>query len=298
MRMRRRKTAIFFLVLGICLSGLAFALNIGWILLNLREAVLMILGVIFFALIITGLILNTIFLFREIRRNEQHDAFLNAVTHELKTPIASIKLYLDTLKSRDVSDEKRDEFYDVMLADSDRLLHTVEQVLQAGRSGERKRHLNVGEVDIAAVLNEAITIVRTRYNLDDEVIRLTEPGDDLKVLGDEDSLRTVFVNLLDNAIKYSSPGPRVSIRVKRGTLNNKVDIFFRDNGIGIPSAELKRVFKRFYRGAGESVKQTKGTGLGLAIVRSIVESHGGRIRVDSKGVGRGSTFIVQLPLVS
>ncbi|MBX7053741.1 MAG: hypothetical protein K1X36_02215, partial [Pyrinomonadaceae bacterium] len=114
--MRRRKTAIFFLVLGIVLSVLAVALNIGWILLNVREAVLLVLGIIFFALIITGLILNTIFLVREIRRNEQHDAFLNAVTHELKTPIASIKLYLETLKARDLTPEKRSEFYDIMLA--------------------------------------------------------------------------------------------------------------------------------------------------------------------------------------
>src|SRR6187431_817332 len=99
--MRRRKTAVFFLVLGIILSALAIALNIGWILLNLREVALLVFGVIFFALIITGLILNTIFLLREIRRNEQHDAFLNSVTHELKTPVTSIKLHLETLKARE-----------------------------------------------------------------------------------------------------------------------------------------------------------------------------------------------------
>src|SRR5215211_3957657 len=115
--MRRRKSAIFFVILGISLIGLAVALNVGWILLNLREVALLILGIVFFALIITGLVLNTIFLVREIRKSEQQDAFLNAVTHELKTPIASIKLYLETLKTRDVSPEKRDEFYDVMLAD-------------------------------------------------------------------------------------------------------------------------------------------------------------------------------------
>src|SRR5512141_3382748 len=108
--MRRRRTAIFFLVLGIVLSVLAVAFNITWILLNLREVALLVLGVVFFALIITGLILNTIFLVREIRRNERHDAFLNAVTHELKTPIASIKLYLETLRSRELTPEKRLEF--------------------------------------------------------------------------------------------------------------------------------------------------------------------------------------------
>lgn len=296
--MRRRKTAIFFLVLGICLIALAVALNVGWILLNLTEVVLLVLGIVFFAVIITGLVLNTIFLVREIRRNEQHDAFLNAVTHELKTPVASIKLYLETLKSRDVTPEKREEFYDVMLADSDRLLQTVEQVLQAGQASEKKRQLSLHELDIGALLSESISIVRTRYNLDEDVMRLTEPATDLKVLGDEGDLRAVFVNLLDNAVKYSGEDRRISIRAKRTKLNNKVDVFVRDNGIGIPPGEMKRVFKRFYRVPGQSSRMTKGTGLGLAIVRSIVERHGGKVRVDSKGEGRGSTFVVQLPLVS
>lgn len=295
--MRRRKTAIFFLVLGICLIVLAVALNVGWILLNLTEVALLVLGIVFFALIITGLVLNTIFLFREIRRSEQHDAFLNSVTHELKTPIASIKLYLETLKSREVTPAKREEFYDIMLADSDRLLHTVEQILKAGQSGEKARRTDITEVDAAAVVNDAIGIVRSRYNLDDDVLRMTEPASELKVLGDADDLRTVFVNLLDNAVKYSGPERKVTIRAKKTALNNRVDIFVRDNGIGIPSAELKRVFRRFYRVADQTVRDKKGTGLGLAIVRSIVEKHGGRVKADSKGEGRGSTFVVQLPLV-
>ena len=295
--MRRRKTAIFFLILGICLSILAVALNVGWILLNLTEVVVLVLGIVFFALIITGLILNTIFLVREIRRSEQHDAFLNSITHELKTPIASIKLYLETLKSRDVSPEKRAEFYDVMLSDSNRLLQTVEQVLAAGRAGEKKRQMNVENVDISSVLYRAVDIVRSRYNLDDNILRITDPAEDLLVLGDEADLITVFVNLLDNAVKYSNHDRKISIRVKKSALNNKVDIFIRDNGLGIPQDELKRIFKRFYRVPTSTSKETKGTGLGLAIVRTIVKKHGGRISVDSKGEGRGTTFVVQLPLV-
>ena len=294
--MRRRKTAIFFLILGIGLSILAVALNVGWILLNLTEVVVLVLGIVFFALIITGLILNTIFLVREIRRSEQHDAFLNSITHELKTPIASIKLYLETLKSRDVAPEKRAEFYDVMLSDSDRLLHTVEQVLAAGRAGEKKRQMNVENVDISSVLYRAAEIVRSRYNLDDNVLRITDQTDDLRVLGDESDLITVFVNLLDNAVKYSGDDRKISVRVKKTALNNKVDIFIRDNGLGIPQDELKLIFKRFYRVPNASAKETKGTGLGLAIVRTTIKKHGGKISVDSKGEGRGTTFVVQLPL--
>src|SRR5438270_7732439 len=128
----RRKAIVFFLSLGVCLAGIAVAVGFGWIILNWREGVKVLLGVIFFGAITAGLILNTIFLVREIRRNEQHDSFINAVTHELKTPIASIRLYLETLQTRDVDDAKRREFYRIMLEDSDRLLHTIEQVLRAG----------------------------------------------------------------------------------------------------------------------------------------------------------------------
>jgi two-component system, OmpR family, sensor histidine kinase SenX3 len=293
--MRRRKTAIFFLVLGICLTAIAVTLNIGWVLLNLREVALLVLGVIFFAVIITGLVLNTIFLFREIRRNEQHDAFLNAVTHELKTPIASIRLYLETLKSRNVSPEKQREFYDVMLADSDRLLTTVEQVLQASRTRESKRQVSLSEIDLSKLLDDSIALVRTRHNLGDGVIRLTAPSESLRVVGDEAELQTAFVNLLDNAVKYSAENPKISVRTKTSALKNRVDILIKDNGVGIPPEDLKRIFKRFYRVAGKNGSGTKGTGLGLAIVRSILAKHGGSVRAQSRGVGQGSTFIVQLP---
>jgi signal transduction histidine kinase len=126
---------------------------------------------------------------------------------------------------------------------------------------------------------------------------MSEPASEIKVLGDADELRTVFVNLLDNAVKYSGDDKKISIRTKRTSLNNKVDVFIRDNGIGIPAPELKRVFKRFYRVSDEAAKGAKGTGLGLAIVRSIIAKHGGRIRADSKGPMRGTTFVVQLPLL-
>lgn len=293
--MRRRKTAIFFLVLGICLSALALALNVGWILLSFREVVILVLGIVFFALIITGLVLNTIFLVREIRRNEQHDAFLNAVTHELKTPIASIKLYLDTLRTRDVSGSERTEFYDRMLAESDRLLRTVEQVLKAGSEREARRQRFVEPVDIGQVLANTIASVSHRYNLARDSIRFTEPQERFMVAADEDELQTAFLNLLDNAVKYSDGQPRISVRVSRNGIGRRVAVVVRDNGLGIPAEDLKRVFKRFYRVPDPASKGTKGTGLGLYIVRSIVERYGGKVSADSKGPGKGSTFMIQLP---
>ncbi len=292
--MRRRKTAIFFLIFGISLSVLAVALNIGWILLNLREVALLVFGVVFFALIIAGLILNTIFLVREIRRNEQHDAFLNAVTHELKTPIASIKLYLETLKTRDLDAEKRNEFYDIMLADNQRLLGTVEQVLQASRTREKQRLMNLAELDLGNLIEDAIKTVREQRHLDEAVIRFSGPAESIKVLGDRTELSTAITNLLDNAIKYSDGEPKVSVRLKAASAHS-AEIFVRDNGIGMARGDLKRIFKRFYRVPNKSIDAAKGTGLGLAIVRSIVEKHGGGIKAESKGEGRGTTFVMQLP---
>jgi two-component system, OmpR family, sensor histidine kinase SenX3 len=293
---RRRKTAIFFVILGISLSLIAAALNIGWIILNIREVALLVFGVIFFSLIITGLILNTIFLVREIRRNEQHDAFLNAVTHELKTPIASIRLYLETLRSRELTEEKRKEFYDVMLADNDRLLSTVEQVLQASRTREKQQAMNAADIDLAALLDETISIIRTRHQLNETTIRFTPPDQAIMVHGDRADLQTAFSNLLENAIKYSGEEPRILVRLKASTVAKRAEVFIKDNGKGIPPADIKRIFRRFYR-VPQHARAAKGTGLGLSIVRAIIEKHGGSVGAESRGVGKGSTFFVRLPTV-
>src|SRR5918999_6126183 len=166
-RPRRRKSVAFFITLGVCLVILAVALNVGWILLNWREVALLVLGIIFFLVLIFGLVLNTTFLIREIRRNEQHDAFINAVTHELKTPIASIRLYLETLKTREVDEQQRREFYNIMLADSDRLLLTVEQVLRAGRTGLRRRRISNSVVNLGEMVQECLELTRIRYGLNE-----------------------------------------------------------------------------------------------------------------------------------
>src|SRR5882724_4911431 len=147
----RRRSIAFFTVLGICLVAGVVALNVGWIILNWREAGLLIAGLIIFPLIITGVVLNTVFLVREIRRNEQHEAFINAVTHELKTPVASMKLHLQTLQNRHVDEAKRQEFYGVMLEDSDRLLTTIEQVLRAGQVGAKRRRAGHMAIDLSAL---------------------------------------------------------------------------------------------------------------------------------------------------
>jgi len=280
--------------LGICLIALAVALIVGWIILNLQEIVLLVLGITFFALIITGVVLNTTFLLREIKKNEQQDAFLNAVTHELKTPIASIKLYLETLKTRDVTEVKRAEFYDVMLADSDRLLTTVEQVLQASKSREKTRVLNAVRIEAGKLLTECADLIRIRYKLGPDAVRVGEVPAGAFISGDLRELKTAFENLFDNAVKYSNFKPEISVKT-RLVQSKYVEIHIKDRGIGIPPGELKRIFRRFYRVQTDLTDTAKGTGLGLYIVRAIIKKHGGRIFVKSRGEGRGSTFIVRLP---
>ncbi len=292
----RRKSVVFFLTLGICLVVLALALNVGWILLNWREVALLVFGIIFFVLIITGLVLNTIFLIREIKRNEQHDAFINAVTHELKTPITSIRLYLETLQTRAVDEARRKEFYNIMLADSDRLLQTVEQVLRASRTGHKQRRTEVAIIDLAQMVRDCLDTTRRQHDLPADALQYVESLDDsgAQVAGDADELRAAVANLLNNAVKYSDKEVRISVEV--ATLDpRRVAVRVADRGIGIPGAQLKRIFKRFYRVPGKFMTRFKGTGLGLFIVRSVIEKHGGRVFAESAGVGQGSTFTIYLP---
>src|SRR5512145_2760028 len=292
-----RKSVYFFIALGACLVALAVALNVGWMVFHWRQVAMLIFGVIFFVLIIAGLVLNTIFLVREIRRNEQHNSFINAVTHELKTPIASIRLYLETLQTRRVDEAKRNEFYQVMLDDCDRLLHTVEQVLRASRTGHRRRHINMTVIDLGELTRECLELARTRTHLDEKALRFVESldrGERALTIGDTDELRAAISNLIDNAIKYSDGKIDVSVEVM-AVDDKRVAVRVTDRGMGVPRGELKRIFNRFYRAPRRVAPRVKGAGLGLFIVRSIVSKHGGKTFAESEGEGMGSVFTIELP---
>jgi signal transduction histidine kinase len=295
---RRQTATVVFIVLCVVLVAAAVSLNVGWILVNGRRLLPLVLGVIAFALIIAGIVVYTVFLVRELRRNEQHDAFINAVTHELKTPIASIRLYLETLQAREVGDHQRREFYRVMLADADRLQHTVEQVLKAGMAGQRPRLAHRAPVDVAALARECVETARLRHHLAAEAIVLAMPATDqqLFVSGDADDLRTALSNLLDNAVKYSPQSVEIRVEVA-APAPDSLWVRVRDRGIGIPKSQLKRIFTRFYRFQVRGSK-VKGTGLGLYIVRSIAKQHGGRVFAESEGEGKGATFTLELPRLS
>jgi two-component system, OmpR family, sensor histidine kinase SenX3 len=290
----RKWKALTFTVLGACLVGAAVTLNVSWLVLNWREGMLIVFGSIFFLVIITLGVINTIFLVREIRRNEQHDSFINAVTHELKTPIASIRLYLQTLQSRDLDDAKRREFYRIMLEDSDRLLHTVDQVLRAGATGSILRRSAKVRLDLAQIAREAVELARTRFHLDPDALKYVEHTANATVMGDSEELKAAVWNLLDNAVKYSQGEVRIVVELD-DLHDNRVAVRVTDHGVGISPAELKRIFKRFYRIPASVAVRTKGSGLGLFIVRSVAKKHGGKAFAESAGEGQGSTFTLQLP---
>lgn len=295
---RRQKAIAFVVTFCVVLVAAAVSLNVSWIVINARRVTPLILGILLFALIIAGLIIYTVFLVLEIKRNEDHDTFINAVTHELKTPLASIRLYLETLQSRPVSEEQRKEFYAVMLADTDRLRHTVEQVLKAGAVSHKPKVLARAPVDMSALARDSVALALARHHLpQDAIVVETHQQQPLTVLGDAEELRTVVTNLLDNAVKYSGDAVRVTVSVATPS-PDAVWVRVQDRGVGIAPKQLKRLFKRFYRVPSLNLKHVKGTGLGLYIVRSIARAHGGRVFAQSEGEGRGATFTVQLPRIA
>lgn len=293
---RRRGAVAFFVTFGVCLVALAVALNVGWVVLNWQQMVPLLLGVPVFAAIITGLILNTTFLVREIRRNEQHDAFVNAVTHELKTPVTSIRLHLETLLAREstISAETRRTFHGVMIEDCDRLLHTIEQVLRTGQAG--RVPLQRVRLDVRELADECVTLARTRLHLPDDAIRLAPlPVDapSVAVMADVGEVTSAIMNLIDNAVKYSGDVVDVTVDVRRDA--ERVVVSVRDKGEGLPAAEVKRIFRRFYRVPGPLTRRVPGTGLGLFIVGHAARRHGGRAWATSDGAGLGATFHLELP---
>jgi signal transduction histidine kinase len=298
-----RRSIGFPLALGIGLSLLAAALAVGWQVLLVGDVrpvaegvttlhwVLIVLGSAFFVLLIVGLVGLCAWLVREMRFNQRQQAFLDAVTHEMKTPLASLRLYLDTLARHDPAPERRRVFVARMQEDVQRLEHTVGQVLAAARSEVRAR-APAEAIDLAGLLRGAVEEVRQRHALPEDAIRLA-PMPAAVVAGQRPELAVVFRNLLENAVKYSDSPVDVRVEVRR-VGRDRVAVEISDRGIGIEPRELRKIFQRFYRAGRDVQRQAAGLGLGLFVVRQLVRRQGGSVQARSEGLGRGSRFVVTL----
>jgi signal transduction histidine kinase len=300
--MNRRSIGLA-LALGITLIVIALGLGVGWQLLvvNLEPMArglsgahwaLIVVGSLLSLLILVGLVLLCVWLVREIRFNQRQQAFLDAVTHEMKTPLAALRLYLETLGRHDMAPERRRGFLTRMEEDVERLERTVAQVLAAARAEGPARPAAAVPTDLTELLRGLADDIRRRQGLPEEAIRI-ERVRPLPALGDPTELGLVFRNLLENAVKYSAPPIEVSVHLVEGD-DGRVRAEIADRGIGIEPRELRKIFQRFYRAGRDVQRQAAGLGLGLFIVRSLVRRNGGRVEALSEGSGRGSRFVVTL----
>jgi signal transduction histidine kinase len=300
---RSRRPKWHYVAVGIVLIVVAVVLTVAWQILAAPESagaretsaarwVSYFFGSLLFLLLIAGLVLFVILLLREVRLNERQSNFVSAVTHELKTPVASLKLYLDTLEYREVPAERRVEFYRTMRQDIERLNATINNVLNAAMYTDRP----VGDprpLDLARLARRAVELTLTRFQLPPGTIAY-EGAESVRVAGDPQALETAILNLLDNAVKYSKDDVRIEVEAW-GDADGQAHVRVTDHGIGMSRTHLPFIFTRFYRIGAEVRRSRTGTGLGLFIVRSVVKGHRGTITADSPGPDRGSTFTITLP---
>ena len=303
---RPRRRTWLHVTMGVSLLLVAIALTVGWQLIGSEQAALRdspttrylvyFFGLLLFLLLISGVSLMFTLLLREVRLNERQSNFVSAVTHELKTPVASLRLYLDTLTLRagTLSTAERDDFYETMRADLDRLNGTINNVLNAGMYTDRPV-VNPPDTDFARLVAHACALTRTRNQLPDGAVVYNGPAS-LTIKGDPTALETAVMNLLDNAVKYSTDPVTVHVDLAKEA-DGFARLSVRDRGVGMNRAHLRFIFNRFYRIGSEVRRSTTGTGLGLFIVKSVVRAHGGTVRAESEGEGQGTTFVMRLPRV-
>jgi signal transduction histidine kinase len=251
-------------------------------------------GALLLTLILAGATVIFIYWSKQHHLIQMQRAFVSNVTHELKSPVASIQLALETMALRDLSDEKKREFVSMMLDDTERLSILIDRILGAARIEKRRGRYRLEPVSMRRFVEDVLAEDRHMYEKDGHEIIL-EKGRDARVAIDRSAMRVVLSNLLENASRYSPRGSKIKIRLHRDLRSCRLDVI--DSGDGIRGKDLKNVFKMFWRGSEGHASHVRGTGLGLYIVRNIVKDHRGKVWASSQGPGRGSTFSVRLPRV-
>ena len=283
-------------MLAVVLLALIVILLIFWIIgqASQQQWALLTVGTIFFLLVLIGMVLYLVLTIKEIGLNRRQANFIDAVTHELKSPIASIKLYLQTLELRNVDQEQQREFHRFMLDDVQRLDSLIDHLLATARLDHVEPVVELEDVCLEPLIVQSAEAIRRRYGLEDGQMQVDVQS--CATRGLTRDLEIVFSNLLDNAVKYGGQPPQVLVQV-RPQGEQRVQIRISDNGKGVRFEFRRKIFRRFFRGGSELERTTKGTGLGLFLVKSLVTKMKGKILVHGRGPLGGATFEIDLPLV-
>jgi signal transduction histidine kinase len=299
---KRRRSLSGPIVLSSVSVALSIAMLVGWIFVLIRSRELtkgvvlntwmLIGGVASLITIITVLVLFTVFLAREVGEVRRQDSFIDSVTHELRSPLAAIRLCIETMRRKGLAPEKREELQRMMFEDITRLESLIDAVLMASRVGSARGLSSVARVSFKELIEASVARVTKRHQVSLDVVAI-EFEASFTLRSDPSILSLIFDNVIDNAIKYSGGPPSVHVKVFERGRSLRVSIS--DQGIGISKRDLKRIFDRFYRVPEESVRTQHGTGLGLFIVAAVVRNMGGKIKATSEGPGRGTEVTVRLP---
>lgn len=247
-------------------------------------------GLAMLVLILIGVYVIFVYWNRQSNLYLQQRNIISQVTHELKSPLASIQLHLETIKLRKPSEDRLDSFVSTMLADTERLHYLINNLLMAARLEQRRKLSERRQTDLTQLLHEHVE--RERDSLPQGGAISFEAAPSLKALVDPEEMSMVVRNLLENAVLYSPQSPELAVRLeKSGTW---LLLSVQDHGRGLDKKEQKLVFERFYR-AQPPGSNVRGTGLGLYIVESVIKGYGGTVGVTSDGPGKGCTFTVKLP---
>lgn len=310
--MSRRRASLFFPILyavfGILLIG---AVIVGWnvILTNyffLAEETrvarfgvgfwfILAIGDLFLALVLTIVVMFLIGTIRQAQHVRRQNTFIDSVTHELKSPLAGLRLAVDTLERRELSAEMKERFLGMMREDVDRLQAFIEQLLEAGRLTHRERAIELRRLELPELLERCVEKIKLRHQLEEASVALEvdRTESDAWIVTDPVALETIVMNLIDNAVKYSPEVVEVILRARVSDARLVIEVS--DRGIGISSKQLRKVFRRFHR-IRHTAASVRGTGLGLFVVNELVRQLGGRVSANSEGVGHGATFTVNLPV--
>ena len=293
------------ILLGVVLIGSIIALGVGWVLVSIAAALgsnnavfywaAMGVGVALLVLVLVGVIIYLALTLKAIALSQRQSNFIDSVTHELKSPLASLQLYLQTLTRRSVAPDQQADFHRFMLQDVERLDTLIDHLLDAAKTLQRRTNASDEITAVLPVLKRAIDTAMQRHNVVASSVQLeSDVREEVFVRGREADLDIVFRNLIDNAVKYSLPEPHVRVGVDVSS-DGKVKIYVTDNGPGIPKSQRHHVFRRFVRLGNELERRKPGTGLGLFLVRSVVKQLRGKVTVKSQVEEKGTVMEVELP---